>query len=258
MTWSGSSRAGQGAYEAFGLAAALSATAGGLLPDPAQHTSAGRRSAGAAQSGLREALELIRRPVVAVFLATAFGVGLTTPFVYQVMPPYLESRGLPRAWISTVMTLGQYPEIATLAALPWLFRRLRYKGTLALGIAAYVVRYASLALDPPLWVAIAGIPLHGVGIACFNVGGPGLPRQPGPRTPPRQRPGAVDGAHLGDRLAPGQPPRRRDVTPDPGRRLTPRFLIPCLINLGVLVVFFTGFHPDTERKPEEVPTRAVA
>jgi len=160
---------GQGAYEAFYLASALSALLAVYcltLPDTPPLAVDARGA-----SGPREALELIRRPAVAVFLGTAFGVCLTTPFIYQVMPPYLESRGLPRAWISTVMTLGQYPEIAALAAFPWMFRRLRYKGTLALGIAAYVVRYASLALDPPLWVAIAGIPLHGVGIACFNIGG---------------------------------------------------------------------------------------
>ena len=39
------------------------------------------------------------------------------------------------------------------------------------GSAAWAVRYGTLALDPPLWVAVAGIPLHGVGIACFTVAG---------------------------------------------------------------------------------------
>jgi MFS family permease len=69
------------------------------------------------------------------------------------------------------MTLGQVPEVAALWALPWMLRRLGDRGTLALGIAAWVVRYGSLAADPPLWLAVAGIPLHGIGIACFTIAG---------------------------------------------------------------------------------------
>ena len=53
-----------------------------------------------------------------------------------------------RAWVSTAMTLGQWPEIVALAALPWLIRRLGYGPTLVLGIAAYVVRFGSLAAEP--------------------------------------------------------------------------------------------------------------
>src|SRR5205807_7932081 len=103
------------------------------------------------------------------FLFVAVGVHLTMPFVYQVIPPYLETRGLSRAWIASVLTLAQWPEIGMLAVLPWLFERLGSKGTLALGIGAWVVRFGSLAFDPPLWIAIAGLPLPGVGIACFTV-----------------------------------------------------------------------------------------
>jgi Nucleoside H+ symporter len=96
---------------------------------------------------------------------------LTTPFIYQVVPTFLESRGMSRSWISSAMTLGQWPEIAVLAALPLLIGRVGLKGTLALGIAAWAARFASLAADPPLWAAVATIPLHGIGIACFTVAG---------------------------------------------------------------------------------------
>ena len=102
-------------------------------------------------------------------LATALGVHLTTAFVYQVLPPYLVSRGLPRASLATAMTLGQWPEIVALAVLPRLTLRFGVKATMAAGLAAYVVRFGSLAFDPPLWVAVAGITLHGVGYACFSV-----------------------------------------------------------------------------------------
>jgi hypothetical protein len=69
------------------------------------------------------------------------------------------------------MTLGQVTEIAMLAALPWLLRRFGAKGTVTLGISAWFVRFLSLAIRPPLWLAVAGKLLHGVGFACFTVGG---------------------------------------------------------------------------------------
>ena len=65
---------------------------------------------------LCEGLNLARQHDVNVLLTTSFGVYLTVPMVYQVIPGYLEWRGLPRAWISTTMTLGQMTEIAMLAA----------------------------------------------------------------------------------------------------------------------------------------------
>ena len=91
----------------------------------------------AGEHALTESLALVRQPDIAVLLVTSFGVYLTAPMVYQVMPGYLEWRGLPRAWISTTMTLGQVTEIAMLAILPWLLRRFGAKATLMLGISAW-------------------------------------------------------------------------------------------------------------------------
>jgi hypothetical protein len=193
--------------------------------------------------GQREAIGLVRRPPIAVFLVTAFGVSLTMPFVYQVMPTYLESRGLPRAWVSSAMTLGQCPEIATLAALPWLFRRLSFKGTLAIGIGAWAVRYGTLALDPPLVVAVVGIPLHGVGIACFTVGGQVFLDS---QAPIHRRASAQAllvvitsglGVLLGSLLA-------GEIVDRFAGDYVSVYLIPCVIDLALLIYFCAGFRPD--------------
>ncbi len=255
MACSGSSRAGRGAFEAFWVAAALSAvTAAYCLTLP--HTpplAVGGRGA----AGPREAFAMIRQADVAVLLATAFGVGLTTPFIYQVQPTYFESRGLPCAWISTVMTVSQVPEIAALAVLPRLLRRLKYKGTLAVGVAAYVVRYASLAADPPLWVALAGIPLHGVGIACFTVGGQVFIDG---RAPAHRRAGAQAllvvlttgvGSLLGSVLA-------GEIVGRAGGDYARVFLVPCAINGALLLGFCAAFRPvgkaaGPPRDPDAVP-----
>jgi MFS family permease len=241
LVWSGAARHGGGAYEAFWLAAGFSLLLAGYsltLPHTPPLATSDRSA-----SVPGEAIALIRRPTVAIFLSTAFGVSLTMPFVYQVMPTYLESRGLPRAWVSSAMTLGQWPEIATLAALPWLFRRLDYKGTLAVGIGAWAVRYGSLALDPPLSVAILGIPLHGVGIACFTVGGQVFldGEAPGHRRASAQALLVVltsgMGMLLGSLLA-------GEIVDRFAGDYVKVFLIPCVIDLALLIYFCAGFRPD--------------
>jgi MFS family permease len=241
MAWSGSARGGKGAFEAFWVASALAAVvAGYALTLP--HTPP-LAAAGPAAGGLREALALARRPGLAGFLVTAFGVHLTTPFVYQVFPTYLEASGMARGWISTAMTLGQWPEIGMLAALPWVFGRLGPKGTLLVGIAAWVLRYGSLAADPPLWVAVAGIPLHGVGVACFTVAGQLYTdaHAPHDRRATAQALYTVvtagAGSFLGSLLA-------GDVAARFAGRYDLAFLVPCVIDLALIVYFCAGFRPN--------------
>ena len=164
--------------------------------------------------------------------------------VYQVMPGYLESRGLSRAWLPTAMTIGQWPEIVALAVLPWMFRRLGYRGTLAVGIAAWFARFFSLLVRPPLWVAVGAGMLHGVGVGCFSVGGQVYLDC---RSPAGQRASAQGlylvlttglASLLGNLVAGelGQSQTGNDVLV---------FLIPCVINGAMLIYFLTGFrsHP---------------
>lgn len=242
MTLSGGSRRGGGAYESFWVATAfaLAASVYALtLPDTPPLATDDRGGGG----GTRGALTLARRPGMSVFLLTAFGVSLTTPFVYQVLPTYLESRGMSRPWISSTMTLGQWPEVAMLAVLPWLLERVGPRTTLGLGVGAYVLRFGSLALDPPLWVAVAGMPLHGVGIACFTVAGQVYIDGQAPRD---RRAGAQAlytvvtsgvGSFLGCLLA-------GDVMGRFAGGYTAVFLVPCVIDTALLIYFCAVFRPD--------------
>jgi MFS family permease len=239
MAASGSARAGHGAFEALAIATALSAiVAVSCLSLP--HTpplAAGRRGAGAWRAGL----ELVRQPDVTVLLVASFGVYLTTPMQFQVLPGFLEARGLPRAWIPSVLTLGQTTEIVLLAALPWLLRRLGIKATLGLGIAAWFARFLSLALDPPLWLAVAGTLAHGVGIACFTVCGQMYidARAPGDLRASAQSLLLVGtsglGALLGSLLVGELVDRAR-----PDDVLV--FLFPCMIDGALLLYFLRGFR----------------
>jgi hypothetical protein len=189
---------------------------------------------------------------MAVYLILAFGVNLTTPFVYQVMPNYLRSIGMDRAWVATAMSLGQWPEILMLAALPWLVRRFDFRITLGLGIAAYAVRFGTLAFDPPLWLATAGIPLHGIGVACFSVGGQLFVdgRAPGDRRASAQSLNTVVTSGLGSLL--GCLLAGEVVGMFPGR-FGPVFLVPCAINAGLVLLLIWRFRPGSLPAPAPIP-----
>jgi MFS family permease len=239
MAWSGP-RAGRGASEAFWIAVVLSGATAlycRTLPNTPPLVKQGRRT-----SGYRDVVELVRSPSMPVYLILAFGVSLTTPFVYQVMPNYLRASGMDRAWVSTAMTLGQWPEIVMLAVLPWLIRRLGYRFTLGLGITAYAIRYGSLAFDPPLWLATAGIPLHGIGIACFTVGGQIFVdgRAPADRRASAQSINTVATGGLGSLL--GSLLAGEVVAMFPGR-FDLVFLVPCAINVGLILLLVLKFWP---------------
>lgn len=240
LAYSGSVSVGKGAYEAFVVAAVLSALFAVFCLD-LPHTPPVRETSRAANA--LGGLGLLRKPPVAVYLSIAFGVSLTTPFVYQVIPAFLESRGLSRAWIPTAMTLGQLPEIGALAILPWLFQRFGYRGTLALGIGAWILRYGSLIIDPPLWVGIAGIPLHGVGIACFAVAGQVFLDSEAPvdRRASAQALYLVVTSGIGSLLGSVLAGESAGWI---GADSALVFLVPCLLNLGLLVYLSQGFRPS--------------
>ena len=62
--------------------------------------------------------------IYTVYWICAFGVCATLPFTSQVMPLFLEHRGVPRPWLGPTLTLGQSMEIVALALLPVLLLRL--------------------------------------------------------------------------------------------------------------------------------------
>ncbi len=246
MAASGSVQSGHGAFEALWVAAAFSAAAS-LYCLTLPHTpplAVGPRRHGFLDAGAA----ILGRPGVAIVLLTSFGVYLTMPVVYQVIPSYLEAAGLPRAWLSSAMTLGQTTEIALLVALPWLLRRFGIKITLALGIAAWLARFVGLALRLPLAAAVAGSLLHGAGIACFTVGAQVFLDG---RTPGHLRGSAQGlmlmvtsglGSFLGSLLA-------GEIVAQTHSRDVLVFLFPCIILGALLLYFLRGFRDPASGVP---------
>ena len=74
------------------------------------------------------------------------------------------------AEVGPVMTIGQFFEILILLLLPLALARLGFTLTIAIGIAAWALRYALFALGQPVWLVLASQGLHGFGFGFFFVG----------------------------------------------------------------------------------------
>ncbi len=247
----------RGATEAFWIAAVVSmitAVYCRTLPNtpPVRLEPGGRRS-----SVVDDFLDLVRSPGVAVYLASAFCVSLTTPFVYQVMPHYLRVIGMDRAWVASAMSLGQWPEVAGLAVLPILIRRWGYRTTLVLGVGGYAIRYAMLVTEPPLWVATVGMPLHGVGVACFSIVGQMFinSRASADRRASAQSINTMINGGLGSMT--GSLLASEVVQWTPGDRPGLVFLVPCLINLALVCFLLLRFRPQVVPLVKDATTTAI-
>ena len=75
---------------------------------------------------------------------------------------------------SSLMSLGQMSETAFMLLMPLLFMRFGVKWMLAIGMAAWILRYAMFALGAPdavFWMVAVGILLHGICYDFFFVTG---------------------------------------------------------------------------------------
>jgi nucleoside transporter len=119
-----------------------------------------------------EAIGLLKNRSYLIFFLASIAICIPLSFYYNFTNPFLNEVGMKAA--AGVQSLGQVSELLFMLAIPLFFSKLGVKKMLAIGMVAWVLRYAFFAYGDALgnyWMLIAGIVLHGVCYDFFFVTG---------------------------------------------------------------------------------------
>jgi nucleoside transporter len=145
-----------------------------------------------------DALVLLKDRSYLVFLIASTLICIPLAFYYQIASRVVEmvdfsSVGVIQSLqaalkagdvIAATMSLGQVSEIFFMLVMPFFFARLGVKWMLAVGMAAWVLRYALFAVGAPeevRWMVLVGVLLHGICYDFFFVTGQIYTDQKAPR-----------------------------------------------------------------------------
>ncbi len=134
-------------------------------------TGRGEKSSMREMLGL-EALGLLKSRSYLVFFLSSIAICIPLAFYYNFTNLFLNEVGVNAA--AAVQSLGQVSEVGFLLLLPFLLKRLGVKMTLAVGMAAWALRYVCFAFGDSgglFWLLLVGLLLHGICYDFFFVAG---------------------------------------------------------------------------------------
>ena len=114
-----------------------------------------------------KAASFLKKPFIAVLFVVTF-LDATIHDGYFVMTyPYLADIGFDQGYIMPVMSLGQIAEVATMAALGLVLKRLGWRATMIIGVLGHAARFAVFAYCDSHTVIVLAQLLHGICYAFF-------------------------------------------------------------------------------------------
>ena len=119
-----------------------------------------------------DALGLLKNRSYLVFFLSSIAICIPLAFYYNFTNLFLNEEGVRSA--AAVQSLGQVSEVLFLLLMPFLLMRLGVKITLAIGMAAWALRYVFFAFGDAgslFWLLLLGIVLHGICYDFFFVAG---------------------------------------------------------------------------------------
>ena len=116
-----------------------------------------------------KAFGLLRKPSFAVLMAACVPISIIhQAYFVQTGPYFSEVLSMQDSYIGPAMTIGQFAEIAVMAALGFMLARLGFRTTIAIGGSAYFLRYAIFGtVGLPIPIIVSSQALHGFCYACF-------------------------------------------------------------------------------------------
>ena len=118
-----------------------------------------------------DALVMLKNRSYLIFMVSSMLICIPLAFYYQITSRVVEMTGLP---IGQTMSYGQMSEIFFMLVMPFFFVRLGVKWMLAVGMLAWITRYALFAIGAPdevRWMILGGVLLHGICYDFFFVTG---------------------------------------------------------------------------------------
>jgi nucleoside transporter len=205
------------------------------------------------RSAPREVVALLAVPWFAVLFIVTFMDALVHQGYFQWTSPFLERAGVPAEWIMPAMSIGQIAEIATMAVLGLVLRRLGWKLTMAIGISAHALRFFIFAIGEPLWLMVAVNVVHGMCYAFFFAAVYIYVDEHFPKASRASAQllfnllilglgpfvGSLLWGNLGDRF----------TAPGSGVDFGRLFLVPAWLAVAALAVFLIGFRPRAQVSP---------
>jgi nucleoside transporter len=110
-----------------------------------------------------KAWTMMKDPGFAIFIVVSFLISIVLAFYYQLANPFLHAIAAP--YPQALQTVGQITEMVLLPFLPWFVLRLGIRWTIALGMAAWCIRYFIFSTGSMWPIILIGLPLHGI---CYD------------------------------------------------------------------------------------------
>lgn len=107
--------------------------------------------------------QVLRQRPLPVLIVSLVLISIPTGYYYSFLHPFLHELGMVNA--AGKMSLGQVSEVVFMLVLPYCLARFPFRWIIAVGLAAWGVRYVLFAygdMDDGLWMLYVGILLHGI------------------------------------------------------------------------------------------------
>ena len=120
----------------------------------------------------KKAFALLKERSFAVRVLASLPISIIHQVYFLQTPPFFSHLGLGDSQIGPAMTIGQFSEIAVMAALGGMLVRLGFRKVITIGALAYFLRYAIWSFPAvfPVSVLVGSQFLHGICYACFFAG----------------------------------------------------------------------------------------